>query len=78
MKRAIITSVLVAITFIAAKAQDLKYVLRFDGGRNCVHVKLTYTPKSEGTVTFIYGEPMFGGQEDIINCLQNVRVKGAK
>lgn len=69
---------MVSLTFIAAKTQDLKYLLNFDGCRKCVHVKLTYTPKSDGTVTFTYGEPMFGGQEDNINCLQNVRVTGAE
>ncbi len=53
---------------------DLKYLLSFYNNR--IHVKLFYTPVESDSTKFIYGEPMFGGQQDIIKGLTNIKVSG--
>lgn len=58
---------------VAQVKTDLQYQLKYSGN-NSVHVTMIYTPAENDSSSFIYGEPMFGGQPDIINCIANVRV----
>lgn len=72
-KRITITITLLCILYFSAAAQvDLQYQLSYAGDR--VHVMMIYTPAEKDSTTFTYGEPMFGGQMDIINCIGNVKV----
>ena len=56
---------------------DLEYTLGFVSG-NRVHVKLVYHPLEADSVKFTYGEPMYGGQTDIIKGLNGLKVTGGK
>ncbi|MCX6561246.1 MAG: hypothetical protein NTZ26_12130 [Candidatus Aminicenantes bacterium] len=51
---------------------DLQYRLSYVGG-DTVHVSLLYKPFVQDRTTFTYGEPRFGGQADILDCLKNVQ-----
>ena len=66
-------AVLISFYFTALAQADLQYRLSYSPD-NKVHVQLRYTPVEKDSTTFTYGEPMFGGQMDIINCIANVRV----
>ena len=37
---------------------------------------MQYTPANEDSMTFVYGNPGFGGQHDIFNCVQDLIVSG--
>ncbi len=58
---------------VAQVKEDFRYQLQYSGN-NSVHTKMIYTPAEKDSTTFTYGEPMFGGQPDIIHCIANVRV----
>lgn len=77
MKRILITLVVSFLMVAVASGQELLYSLCFDGNHNRIRVELVYMPQRAEAEVFTYGEPMFGGQDDIIDCLQNLRVKGA-
>ncbi len=67
-------ALLTSLSFVAlsqAKA-DLQYQLTYEG--NSVRVTMRYSPVEKDSTRFTYGEPMFGGQPDIINCIAHVRV----
>lgn len=58
--------------------QDGKVTLKYEltlKGEHRVHVKLVYLPVESDSTIFIYGEPMFGGQNDIIKCLVAVKAQ---
>jgi len=57
---------------------DLEYLLSYSDS-NRVHVKLMYHPVEKDSTRFTYGEPMYGGQNDIITGLTGLTVaKGVK
>lgn len=62
----------------SAQVVDLNYSLTFDGANNRIGVALEFHPQNSEKVTFTYGEPLFGGQTDIIDCLQNMTVSGVE
>lgn len=62
-----------SVTVTAQSRVDLEYRLQY-AGHHRVHVQLKYTPVEKDSTDFIYGEPLFGGQPDIMNCLSNIRV----
>ena len=51
---------------------DLQYLLSFHN--NHIHVKLNYRPVESDSSVFKYGEPMFGGQPDIIKGITAIKV----
>ncbi|HUR65110.1 MAG TPA: hypothetical protein VMZ03_02065 [Chitinophagaceae bacterium] len=57
---------------IAQSKPDFQYQLSYKGNR--VQVAMIYTPYEEDSTIFTYGEPMFGGQMDIIKCIGDVMV----
>jgi predicted metalloprotease with PDZ domain len=58
-------------------AVDLKYLLSYYNNR--IHVELSYKPVEKDSTRFIYGEPMFGGQPDIIIGIRAIKVsEGSK
>ena len=56
---------------------DLEFTLGFVSG-NRVHVKLIFRPLETDSVKFTYGEPMYGGQTDIIKGFTGLKVTGGK
>ena len=72
-----VTSSLALLTSLpfAALSQSktvLQYQLTYEG--TSVHVTMQYSPVENDSTSFTYGEPMFGGQTDIINCIANIKV----
>jgi len=60
--------------FAAAQGRsDLQFQLSYTG-HHSVQVAMRYTPVENDSTVFSYGEPMFGGQPDIISCMANARV----
>jgi predicted metalloprotease with PDZ domain len=56
---------------------EIKYLLSYDTNR--IHVKLSYIPVENDSTKFTYGEPMFGGQPDIVRGITAIKVsKGNK
>ncbi|MGD0583175.1 MAG: hypothetical protein ABR974_09550 [Bacteroidales bacterium] len=53
-------------------AGDIQYLLSYYNNR--IHVRLNYKPVEIDSTKFIYGEPMFGGQPDIIKGITNIKV----
>jgi hypothetical protein len=53
-------------------AGDLQYLLSYYNNR--IHVKLYYKPVEKDSIKFTYGEPMFGGQPDIIKGITAIKV----
>jgi hypothetical protein len=72
------------ILFISCKSEiyrgaaNIKYQLSYSD-ENLIHVKLIYTPLEKDSIKFTYGEPMFGGQTDIIKGITAIKVsEGSK
>lgn len=67
-----LVALLILLGSILANARvDLKYFLEYKLNR--IHVTLKYIPLFRDSTIFTYGEPQFGGQNDIIQCISNVR-----
>lgn len=77
MKRLLTSFIMFILMASTAIAQELSYSLCFDGKNSRIRVELSLLPQRTGTETFTYGEPQFGGQNDIIDCFRDLRVKGA-
>lgn len=77
MKQFFLALLLTLSCVFSSFGQELSYSLRFDGSHNRIRVELAYEPMRSETDVFTYGEPQFGGQNDIIDCFRNLRVKGA-
>lgn len=54
------------------ESADIQYQLSYFDKR--VHVKLHYRPIEKDSTKFTYGEPMFGGQPDIVNGIKALKV----
>ena len=54
----------------------LHYRLSYNATEQKIHVEMQYTPASEDSMTFVYGNPGFGGQLDIFNCVKDLSVSG--
>lgn len=52
----------------------MDYTLSWDGTSNLLKVNLHYTCQSKDSSILYFGQPDFGGQEDIFNILKNVSV----
>ena len=59
------------------KIADLEYRLAFTPG-NKIHVILKYWPLEADSIKFTYGEPMYGGQPDILKGLTGLVTEGAR
>ncbi len=51
----------------------LSYQLGWDGASPLLQVTLEYTPSTSDSTVFIYGEPNFGGQNEIFKVVQNIQ-----
>jgi hypothetical protein len=60
----------------AQQAPFMDYVLSWDGHSDRIGVELTYSSAQQDSTTFIFGDPNFGGQNDIFSIIQNIRVTG--
>ncbi|MEH6682844.1 MAG: hypothetical protein V7724_20050 [Sediminicola sp.] len=77
MKKNNIISVLLFTFGIHSHAQEkpfMDYVLSWDGHSSTVAVELTYNAAQKDSTVFIFGDPDFGGQNDIFNVIKNIRV----
>lgn len=54
----------------------LCYELSYDATAQKINVVMRYTPANDDSITFFYGNPGFGGQADIFNCVQDLSVSG--
>lgn len=54
----------------------LRYELSYDATAQKINVVMQYTPVNDDSITFFYGNPGFGGQDDIFNCVQGFSVSG--
>ncbi|MGS2737901.1 hypothetical protein [Sinomicrobium sp. M5D2P17] len=51
----------------------MDYVLSWDGHSPIVEVELTYAASQKDSTVFIFGDPNFGGQNDIFKVIKNIR-----
>jgi hypothetical protein len=54
----------------------LRYRLSYDAAEQKIQVEMQYMPASNDSMTFVYGNPGFGGQQDIFNCVRDLTVFG--
>ncbi|WP_268223406.1 hypothetical protein [Sinomicrobium oceani] len=52
----------------------MDYVLGWDGDSAILEVELTYAASQKDSTVFIFGDPGFGGQNDIFKVIRNIRV----
>ena len=57
----------------AAQAPDVRFLLSY-GGADRIHVEMRMTPLESDSTVLHYGEPRFGGQEDIFTGVDNIHV----
>ena len=55
---------------------DIEYRLSYDAADPHIHVSMKCQPTAD-SLTFVFGNPEFGGQTDIYNCFQHLQVNGA-
>lgn len=55
---------------------ELHYELSYDASAQKINVAMQYQPAGDDSVTFVYGNPGFGGQQDIFNCVRGLTVFG--
>lgn len=60
----------------AQKKPFMDYLLSWDGRSSKLNVELTYSASEKDSTVFIFGDPSFGGQTDIINVIRNIRATG--
>ncbi|HWB26174.1 MAG TPA: hypothetical protein VG738_11875 [Chitinophagaceae bacterium] len=78
--RVILTTILlIGMSFFssARNRQDtlspqLSYHLRWDGKSTVLNVTLYYSPANKDSTVFVYGDPNFGGQNEIFKVLQHI------
>jgi len=74
-KNKIILILLVFSICSCAKQEPfMDYVLNWDGQSSIVEVELTYAASQKDSTVFIFGDPGFGGQNDIFKVIKNIRV----
>src|SRR5690606_13785996 len=74
-KNKIILILLVFSICSCAKQEPfMDYVLNWDGQSSIVEVELTYAASQKDSTVFIFGDPGFGGQNDISKVIKNIRV----
>lgn len=59
------------LSALSQPKDGFRYELEY-AGTNKLHITVYYTPLEPDSTVFTYGEPMFGGQPDIINCLSDI------
>src|SRR5690554_398483 len=67
---------LLIILGIASYGQQnpyMDYVLSWDGVSSNLEVELTYSKSDKDSTVFVFGDPSFGGQEDIFKVIKNIR-----
>ncbi|WP_215396233.1 hypothetical protein [Rheinheimera oceanensis] len=52
----------------------MDYVLSWDGDTSTLEVELTYSASQKDSTVFVFGDPSFGGQNDIFTVIKNIRV----
>ncbi|MDF3125975.1 hypothetical protein [Rheinheimera sp. 1928-s] len=52
----------------------MDYVLNWDGDTSILEVELTYSASQKDSTVFVFGDPSFGGQNDIFKVIKNIRV----
>ena len=57
-----------------SKQAELRYELSYDASAQRINVAMQFIPSGEDSVAFVYGNPGFGGQQDIFNCVQDLAV----
>jgi len=62
-----------SLALYAQSPVNFHYSLQY-ADSNRVHVTLLYSPPESDSTVFTFGEPRFGGQTDIINCISEIRV----
>ncbi|WP_439490178.1 hypothetical protein [Algoriphagus sp.] len=76
MVRSILTLILLLSFNIYSSALQkpfMDYVLSWDGESSVLEVELTYSATQKDSTAFIFGDPSFGGQNDIFNVIKNIR-----
>lgn len=54
--------------------KSLNYVLDWDGASTMLKVELTFDSEDRDSTVLVYGDPEWGGQEDIFKVLENIEV----
>lgn len=73
---------LILLAFLAvigcsrSQQAELRYELSYDASAQRINVTMQYQPSGDDSVNFIYGNPGFGGQQDIFDCFQLESVTG--
>lgn len=77
MKKHKIISILLLILSMSSCAKRgcfMDYVLSWDGNSAIMEVELTYSSSQVDSTVFTFGDPSFGGQNDIFSVIKNIRV----
>lgn len=73
-KNKIILILLMSSICSCAKQEPfMDYVLSWDGHSSVVEVELTYAASQKDSTVFVFGDPNFGGQNDIFKVIKNIR-----
>ena len=73
-----ISLVLILLPQQGFAANRISYTLTYNMKARAIHVDMKYYPEGNAPVTFVFGNPGFGGQNDIFNCFRNLDVKNAE
>ena len=60
----------------SATSEDVGYQLCFDAVSQSVQVEMQYRLPASDTTIFIFGNPSFGDQQDIAECVRDIQVEG--
>lgn len=70
----ILVLLIFSICSCAKQEAFMDYVLSWEGNSSIVEVELTYASAEKDSTVFIFGDPSFGGQDDIFNVIKNICV----
>lgn len=62
----------VGINSYAQQKPFMDYVLSWDGHSSILEVEVTYSTSQKDSTVFIFGDPSFGGQNDIFKVIKNI------
>lgn len=62
-----------SISSCAKHEPFMDYVLSWDGSSSILEVELTYAASERDSTVFVFGDPGFGGQNDIFKVIENIR-----
>ncbi len=65
---------IITVFLLSSLLSSAQYSYSLSYDHHTIHVTLRFTPAEPDSTSFTYGEPMFGGQPDILKCLANLQV----